>query len=220
MPISKERSDYVISVIIVLAITAATVLAVFLTHPVMLHPAHKFLGIKVPYLEGAFMRQPRMSAIISVGARMLCTSFIFIARPALPFFSRPLAWGASIVSVIALLAVGFFNHAGKHGAWFRFFVLCIVVTVGLSVMAELMIFYRRLIHDKKFRTNIFHRIAFTIVCTALASAIAFMYFHKGVHNGVFIDYGVKSNVPSIQTPTTPDLGTTATIPQIPSTSAP
>lgn len=221
MPISRTRKDYVLSGVVVFLITAGSILAVYFTNPLKLrtNATTDFLGITFPNFQGIVMRQPRMTVVVLIAITIFLTAFTFIARPALSFFSRPIAWIAVAISGLGCLGIAFLTDDGRNSAWFRFFVLCLVVTVGATVLAELMIFYRRLIHDWRFRANIFHRLAFAIVCTAIAGAMATSYFHYGVNNGVFLDYGVATNTQPVDIPTDPPTST-ETLPTQPLTSNP
>ncbi len=210
MPISRTRKDYIVSGVVLFLIAAASVLAVYFTNPLKLrtNATTDILGITFPNFQGIIMRQPRMTVVLVIAVLLFFTAFVFIARPALPFFSRPISWISIGISTIGLLGIWFLTDDGRHSAWFRFFVLCLVFTFGATLLAEIMIFYRRLIHDWQYRSNFFHRLAFAVVCTFIAGAMASSYFHFAVKNGIFLDYGASAN--TVQTPV--DIPTTPTTP--------
>lgn len=217
---SRTRKDYVISGVVLFLITVASVLAVYFTNPLKLraNATTKILGITFPNFQGIVMRQPRMTVVVVIAIILFITAFVFIARPALPFFSRPIAWISIAVSGVGMLGISFLTDDGTDSAWFRFFLLCIVITVGSTVLAELMIFYRRMIHDWRYRSNLFHRLAFAAVCCLVAGAMSFSYFHYALNDGVFLDYGAKT-VPT-QTPTDVPPTPTDTTPTSPIASTP
>lgn len=210
MPISRTRKDYILSGVVLAAISAVSILAVYFTNPRSLrtNAETELLGITLPNFQGIIMRQPRMTMVIGVALVFLFSGFLFIARPALSFFSRPLAWALVIISAIGLGASSFFHDSGVHSSWFRFFVFCISWTALLTVMAEGMIFYRRFFHDAKFRTKLFHRIAFALVCGVLAGGMSFAYFHYGIAGGAFLDYGAGTSTPDLNIPINPSPPTT------------
>lgn len=205
MPISRTRKDYIISGLVLVLITAVSFLGVYFTHPKKerSNATTTILGIDFPNFQGIIMRQPRMTIILFAAFAMLVTGFIFISRSALPFFSRPIAWSAVAISGVALAALGFFTKAGTEGGWFRFALLCFVFLLGATVLTEAMIFYRRLIHDKPFRTSWWHRIIFAIACAVITGAMFASYYHYAVDNGIFLNYGVKNPSTNTQIPDVP-----------------
>lgn len=192
LPISKTKSDYILSVVALIAIAGATAAAVFLTKP-----------------NAIIMRQPRMTIVLAVGFTILVTAFIFIGKNALPFYSRVLAYSSVGVSIIFLFALGFFNHDGRSGAWFRFGVLILFITAGLTLLSEIMIGYRRFVADKNFKNAIWHKIIFAVVCGTVAAGATYIYYEKALDTGAVISY----EVPKINTPisdpqtSTPELNT-------------
>lgn|GEM_PF-2927369 len=199
LPISKTPKDYYISAAVLVAIAAASALGVYFTHPAKLKrdSTIDIFGLSIPNLQGVVMRQPRMSIVIFLSTVMLVTAFIFIAREALPFFSRRIAWGSVVVTAVILAAVGFFNDDGKSGSWFRFVVLCLVFLLGSTVLTEIMVFYRRFVHDKEFKNAMWHRILFALVCAILVGAMSGSYYHFVVEDGAIIDYGVQNTIPQV-----------------------
>ena len=206
LPISKTSKDYYISAAVLVGIVVASVLGVYFTHPAKLKTdaTIDIFGISIPNMQGVVMRQPRMSIVIFLSVVILVTGFIFIAREALPFFSRRIAWGSVITMAVALIALGFLNADGRSGSWFRFVVLLLVFLLGASVLTEIMVFYRRFIYDREFKSSMWHRIVFAIVCGALVGAMSGSYFHFGVQDGAILDYGsqtsIQQNLNDIQEP--------------------
>jgi hypothetical protein len=177
MPISRTRTDYILSGVVCVLLAACGALAVYVTRP------------------GAIvMRQPRMTVVIALAVIMGVSAFIFIGRSALPFFSRPLAWGAVIVSAAMLGLLALFNDAGTAGGWFRFFVFCTAFSLGATVLAEAMIFYRRFFDDAPWRFALWHKILFSIVVAGLTFAMGYAYYQYGVSGGAVIDYGVTTPI--------------------------
>lgn len=205
IPISKTRKDYIQSTIVVIAITAVSALGVYFTHPQKLrtNAGTTLLGIDFPNFQGIVMRQPRMTVVLIFAVSMFFTGFVFIGRPALPFFSRPIAWSAVIVSLVGMVGVAYFNHDGRSGGGFRFLVLCAVIFGGITLLSELMIFYRRLFGDSAFRINIFHKLAFALVCGLITAAMGIAYYSNAVDGGVFLKYGVTASNPNIDIPSIP-----------------
>lgn len=207
LPISRTNKDYILSGIVVVLLAGAATLSIYLTRP-----------------NALVMRQPRMTVIIGLAATMLVTAFIFIGRPALPFFSRPLAWGSVAVSGISAGALAYFTTAGTSSSWFRFAILCLVLTGGATVLSEIMIFYRRVISDRAWKNAIWHKVLFALVIAGMTFAMVFFYYDKAVSGGAVLDYGTPNfEIPDTSTELPSDLGdlgnlgdTTTTLPIAPS----
>ncbi len=199
LPISKTKKDYYISAAVLVAIAASSVFAIYLTHPTKLksNSSIDIFGLSIPNLQGAIMRQPRMSIVILLSIIILVTAFIFISREALPFFSRRIAWGSAVVAGVALLGVAFFTSDGRSGPWFRFVLLCLVSLAGSTLLAEIMIFYRKFIKDKDFKNVMWHRIVFAIVCACLVGLMSGSYYHFAMKDGAIIDYGSTNSINDI-----------------------
>lgn len=199
MPISKERKDYVLAGLAVVIISAAAVLCVNLIRP-----------------RAPIMRQPRVTVCAALALIAFVTAVIFIGRAALPFFSRMIAWGFVAVAGVSLVLVLFFNHLGHHSFWFRFFMLCFCFLLGSTLLAELMIFYRRFFHNRPFRTAIWHKILFALVIATITFGMGAAYYHKAVSGGLIINYP-KSVLPQTPSSNTPSSDSPVTVPTSPLT---
>ncbi|MFN8015081.1 MAG: hypothetical protein U0R17_00540 [Acidimicrobiia bacterium] len=210
LPISRTKKDYVQSTFVVLGIALISALSVYFTHPTKLerNATHKFIGIVIPNFKGIILRQPRMTIVYLIAIAMFILGFTFISREALSFFSRKVAWIFSVLFGLVALSIAFLNKAGTSSAWFRFFIMIFVLVISATVIAELMIFYRKFIVKKTFRTQIWHKIIFGLVCALLSSSIAFFYYHNAMKDGAVIDYGASSTIPNAKIPTIP----TSTVP--------
>lgn len=219
VPISRTRKDYIQSTIAVFLIILFSVLSVYFTNPDKTRPnaTTKMLGIEIPNWQGIVMRQPRMAIALIVGVLVFYTSFLFMKKDALPFFSRMLAWSSVVAISIILGLVWFFNGDGVNSSWFRFFLLFALIVLTSTVMAELMIFYRRFFDKKSWRKTLWHRLAFAVVCTVIAFGAIVSYYHWGVENGVILNYGQTTQ---LSNPTTQTPGTQNPAPVIPDASTP
>lgn len=210
LPISKTRKDIVISVIVAALIVAAAALTVYYSRPAT-----------AGHNPGLIMRQPRMTFVFVYAAMVGVTCFVFLKREATGYISRPLAWGASIVMGIGLAAVYFLTDDKTKGWSFKVLAFAFTFTLSATILCEIIIFYRKKMSEKS-RQNIFHRIAFGLVCFAFIAATGYFYCEKGISGGAILDYGVKAT-PSPQIPSTPTSVPTdpsLTIPGLTDTTAP
>lgn len=202
LPISKTRKDIAISVLVSILIIAAAALTVYYTRPAT-----------AGHNPGLIMRQPRMTFVLLYAAMVGVTCFVFLKKEATGYISRPLAWGACVVMGIGLVAVYFLTDDKTKGWSYKALLFALTFTLSATVLCEIIIFYRKKMSEKS-RQNIFHRIAFALVCAAFIAATGYFYTEKAVGGGAILDYGVKAT----PAPTVPNVSTS--VPSDPSLSIP
>lgn len=215
LPISKTRGDIVQAVIVSLLITAAAALAIYYSRPAT--PGNN---------PGLIMRQPRMTFVLIYAVMVGVTCFTFIKREATGYISRPLAWGASVVMAVGLVAVYFLTDEKTKSWSFKALAFALTFTLSATVLCEIIIFYRKRMSFSS-RQNIFHQLAFALVCTAFIAATGYFYCEKAIDGGAIIKYEVQKTpaLPTVPPPSVPSdpsqtlpgfTGTSIPIPSLPS----